>query len=133
MAKSDERQDFSARLKIALSKANYSPDSPTKLSREFNVRFTGHPITVHAARKWLFGEAIPTKEKVRLLSQWLGVPADWLRFGDLDQSKGEVHNPSPKFASSDVRLIAELQTLDEKSQTIAREIIRLLIHLNGVK
>ena len=46
---------------------------------------------------------------------------------------GDIHNPSPRFAPSDVRLIAELQSLDEKSQNIAREFIRLLIKINQEK
>src|SRR6478609_965484 len=81
MKASIEREDFSERLQQALRNADYSPDSPTQLAREFNVRFAGRPITVHAARKWLVGEAIPTQEKLRTLAQWLGVPAEWLRFG----------------------------------------------------
>ena len=45
-----------------------------------NFCFAGPPITVHAARKWLVGDAIPTQDKMRALAQWLAVPADWLRF-----------------------------------------------------
>ena len=70
MAKNpNERQNFTSRLKSALRNADYSQDSPTQLPREFNVRFTARPITVHAARKWLFGEALPTQEKLHVLSQ----------------------------------------------------------------
>ena len=130
---SNERNDLSERLKTALRNSDYSPDSPTQLSREFNVRFTGRPITVHAARKWLFGESIPTQEKLRTLAQWLGVQAEWLRFGEVDRDKTNDVKPAQHFASSDVRLIAELQSLDEQSQTIAREILRLLIRINGAK
>ena len=60
---------FSERLKTASGNADYSREGPAQLSREFNVRFTGHPITVHAAPKRLFGGAIPTLEKLRILSQ----------------------------------------------------------------
>src|SRR3954470_8981804 len=81
MNSSNERESFSERLQQALKNAHYSPDSPTRLAREFNIRFDGRPITVHAARKWLVGEAIPTQEKLRMIAQWLGVPAEWLRFG----------------------------------------------------
>ena len=73
MKASIEREDFSGRLQMALRNADYSPDSPTQLAREFNIRFAGRPITVHAARKWLVGEAIPTQEKLRTLAQRLGV------------------------------------------------------------
>lgn len=130
MKPSIEREEFSHRLQQALTNAAYSPDSPTQLAREFNVRFVGRPITVHAARKWLVGEAIPTQEKLRTLAQWLSVPAEWLRFG---ASSDVAENPAQvtaRFESADVRLIAELQQLNEEYRTIAREFIRLLIRLD---
>jgi transcriptional regulator with XRE-family HTH domain len=139
MKASIEREDFSGRLQQALRNADYSPDSPTQLAREFNVRFSGRPITVHAARKWLVGEAIPTQEKLRALAQWLGVPAEWLRFGG-DQRQGERRadgsispDSSPRFESEDVKLIADLQRLDEHYRVIAREIIRMLVRINRQK
>ncbi|MBK4738279.1 hypothetical protein [Noviherbaspirillum pedocola] len=132
MKASIEREDFSSRLQQALRNADYSPDSPTQLAREFNVRFTGRPITVHAARKWLVGEAIPTQEKLRTLAQWLGVPAEWLRFGG-DESQKAGGDPASRFDSADVKLIADLQRLDEQYQTIAREMIRMLVRLNRQK
>ena len=64
MNSSNERESFSQRLQQALKNAHYSPDSPTRLAREFNIRFDGRPITVHAARKWLVGEAIPLGARI---------------------------------------------------------------------
>jgi hypothetical protein len=130
---STEREDFSARLQVALRNASYPPDSPTQLSREFNVRFSGRPITVHAARKWLVGEAIPTQEKLRTLAQWLGVPAEWLRFGGEVDGEGNAPDPSLRFESSDVKLIADLHRLDQSHQMIAREVIRMLIRINRAR
>jgi hypothetical protein len=134
MRASFEREDFSVRLQQALRNSGYSSDSPTQLSREFNIRFTGHPITVHAARKWLVGEAIPTQEKLRTLAIWLGVASEWLRFGGDVHQEGE-HNGSHAlhFESADVKLIADLQQLDEKSREIAREFIRMLVRINARK
>jgi transcriptional regulator with XRE-family HTH domain len=136
MKASIEREDFSERLQQALRNADYSPDSPTQLAREFNVRFSGPPITVHAARKWLVGEAIPTQEKLRILAQWLGVPAEWLRFGGdglqvQRHADGSTSESSPRFESDDVKLIADLQHLDEHHRMIAREVIRMLVRLNN--
>lgn len=138
MKASIEREDFSERLQQALRNADYSPDSPTQLAREFNIRFSGRPITVHAARKWLVGEAIPTQEKLRTLAQWLGVPAEWLRFGGEERqiepgADGSVAESPVRFESDDVKLIADLQRLDERYRTIAREIIRMLVRLNRQK
>jgi hypothetical protein len=38
-----------------------------------------------------------------------------------------------RFESADVKLIADLQRLDEQHQAIAREIIRLLVRMNRQK
>ena len=119
-----ERLEFSKRLQQALRNAEYSPNSPTQLAREFNVRFAGHPVTVHAARKWLQGESIPTQEKLRALASWLDVPADWLRFGNaIDQrAKGSSAASSP----TDNKIVATLEQLDEHHKTIALEFLRTL-------
>ncbi|HEX7643731.1 MAG TPA: hypothetical protein VF472_16105 [Burkholderiaceae bacterium] len=128
-----EREDFSERLQQSLRNANYSPDSPTQLAREFNVRFSGRPITVHAARKWLVGEAIPTQEKLRTLAQWLGVTAEWLRFGGEVPQNGATLEQGSRFDTDDVKLIADLQRLDDQYRTVAREIIRMLVRISGRK
>lgn len=135
MNSSNERESFSERLQQALKNAHYSPDSPTRLAREFNIRFEGRPITVHAARKWLVGEAIPTQEKLRMIAQWLGVPAEWLRFGGTEThaTNGEPLNGLSRFESADVKLIADLQRLDEHHRQIAREFIRMLVRINYQK
>lgn len=134
MNPSIERESFSERLQQALRNADYSPDSPTQLAREFNIRFEGRPITVHAARKWLVGEAIPTQEKLRTLAQWLGVPAEWLRFGGTNgMGGGDAMNAPARFESADVKLVADLQRLDEHHQALAREFIRMLVRLNRQK
>ena len=129
MNSTQERLQFSERLRLALRQAEYSPDSPTQLAREFNVRFTGHSVTVHAARKWLQGESIPTQEKLRALASWLSVPADWLRFGTEGDSANEnsrSDKPGP-MSSRNAKMIASLQQLDEHHQQLAYEFLRLLL------
>lgn len=136
MNSSNERESFSQRLQQALKNAHYSPDSPTRLAREFNIRFEGRPITVHAARKWLVGEAIPTQEKLRMIAQWLGVPAEWLRFGgaEIEHHNGDANGSHlARFESADVKLIADLQRLDDHHKQIAREFIRMLVRVNYQK
>jgi transcriptional regulator with XRE-family HTH domain len=134
MNSTNEREGFSERLQQALKNAHYSPDSPTRLAREFNIRFEGRPITVHAARKWLVGEAIPTQEKLRMIAQWLGVPAEWLRFGGPAEAGVDGANAgTPRFESADVKLIADLQRLDEHHRELAREFIRMLVRMNYQK
>ena len=126
MKASIEREDFSGRLQTALRNADYSPDSPTQLAREFNIRFTGRPITVHAARKWLVGEAIPTQDKMRALAEWLMVPADWLRFGN-DAARIDTPPPAGTPSPVDLKLLADMKLLDEAHRQIVREVVRILV------
>jgi hypothetical protein len=123
---SNEREQFSQRLQHMLRQTHHSPDSPTELAREFNIRFAGPPITVHAARKWLVGEAIPTQDKMRALAQWLAVPADWLRFGN-DAARPEVPSALGGASPVDKKLIADLKLLDEPHRQIVREFVRILV------
>lgn len=124
MNSSKERLEFSQRLQQALRDADCSPQSPTQLAREFNQHFSGPPVTVHAARKWLQGESIPTQDKLRTLAEWLEVPADWLRFGNVDGPRGKNHHHS---SSGDAKLIASLQQLDDHHRLIAHEVLRALV------
>jgi transcriptional regulator with XRE-family HTH domain len=135
MNSANERASFSQRLQQALRNAHYSPDSPTRLAREFNVRFDGRPVTVHAARKWLVGEAIPTQEKLRMMAKWLGVAAEWLRFGGPEPAApaAESNGVRSRFESADIQVIADLQRLDEHHRQIAREFIRMLVRLDYQK
>lgn len=121
---------FSERLRQALSDASYSPRSPTELAREFNQRFQGQSVTVHAARKWLHGESIPTQEKLRALASWLDVPADWLRFGnDGGKSKGQAS----QLSAMENRLLTNLQQLDDHHRQLAHEFLRLMIRITKKK
>jgi hypothetical protein len=123
---SKEREGFSLRLQQTLRNTHHSPDSPTELARDFNIRFPGRPITVHAARKWLVGEAIPTQDKMRTLAEWLLVPIDWLRFGNESIELGKPNSATGTDAI-DTSLMADFLMLDEHHRQIAREMLRILI------
>jgi hypothetical protein len=126
-ASSMERKAFSHRLQQCLRDAHHSPGSGTRLAREFNSRFLGEPVTVHAARKWLVGEAIPTQEKMRTLAQWLQVPVDWLRYGG---GKHEVKRGMGLDAidAADLKLLADIQSLDAHDREILHKFVCMLIH-----
>ncbi|TBU97814.1 XRE family transcriptional regulator [Stutzerimonas kirkiae] len=72
---------FAERLHAALINAGYEP-RPSVLEREFNLRYWGKPLTLHAVRRWLRGEALPTEDKMLVLAQWLRIDPQTLRFGD---------------------------------------------------
>jgi hypothetical protein len=127
MKTSSERESFSTRLQQSLQNANLPSNQPTQLAREFNFRFSGRPITVHAARKWLVGEAIPTQDKLRTLAQWLGVTAEWLRFGGAEMhSSANVLRSSSSPDSAETKLIKDFLLLDEYDRQIVQDFIRLL-------
>lgn len=126
---SHEREGFKLRLQQALRNAGYSAESPTELARDFNSRFEGRPVTVHAARKWLVGEAIPTQDKMRALASWLGVAVEWLRFGG-DERVAVVDKASSAYRTEDLKLAADLRLLSPQDQQIVREIIRMLLRTN---
>jgi transcriptional regulator with XRE-family HTH domain len=83
---------------------------------------------VHAARKWLMGESIPTQEKLRSLAKWLNVTAEWLRFGT-----ASANNSNSSLNSSDAKIIASLRQLDEENRHLVFEFIRLLVRMDRKK
>lgn len=124
-----ERNDFSKRLMATLDQASdIKATSPTQLSRAFNIRHPGAPITVHAARKWLVGEAIPTQPKMRVLADWLGVTPEWLRFG------GERTEPAGRRATdvgpthAEVEMLTQFRSLGDNTKETVRGIIKFLAH-----
>ena len=76
-----EQQKFSTRLAQALEGAGIRPKQ-TDVWRMFNQRHPGSPVTIHAVRKWLTGESIPSQDKLQTLADWLSVNPNWLRFGE---------------------------------------------------
>jgi CheY-like chemotaxis protein len=127
-----ERAKFRERLAKALQFAGYPHDSPTQLAREFNFRFSGRPVTIHAARKWLVGESIPTQDKLRILAQWLCVTAEWLRFGETDKSAdGDSRMPQPAASSEEGKLLATLLALDPYHRCLAHDFVSMLATKSG--
>jgi hypothetical protein len=129
-----ERKEFAERLQAALRQAKQPADSPTALARGFNSRFPGSAITVHAARKWLMAESIPTQDKLRTLAQWLQVPAEWLRFGTALPDNGEesIAPVDPALGAmlaamsrEDLKLVEALQALKEDERRLVQQMVQL--------
>ena len=100
-----ERTEFAKRFALALEQTNKSK-LVVDVWREFNALNTHAPVTPHAVRKWLMGEAIPTQPKLRCLAAWLGVSAAWLRFGD--DAAAEVAN---SLSAQEQALVTEYRKL----------------------
>lgn len=120
---SPERMNFSQRLIYTLATSRALNASPTTLAREFNFHFSGKPVTVHAARKWLVGDAIPTQDKLRALANWLGVSVEWLRYGDSAQSGA---NANEIKSSPQDELIRLYLSLPHRERSLARDFIEML-------
>jgi hypothetical protein len=74
------------------------------------------------------GEAIPTQDKIRVLAEWLVIPAEWLRFGGQDAYDGKpaaIDNTDPVYS----RLIADVQRMDAHDRKLVFEFVRLVIRL----
>lgn len=76
-----ERTAFSKRLMQELKRIGQPVGSPTQIARAFNKHFSGEPVRAQAVRKWLLSEGMPTQPKLLALANWLGVSAQWLRYG----------------------------------------------------
>jgi hypothetical protein len=130
MEKSEERMNFSRRLLDALNKAN-CPTTPTELVKQFNAAFSGHAISLHAVRKWLIGDSIPSQEKLRVLASLTGVTPAWLRFG-LVQTEENLNGPTLHGTDDvNVALLRDLRGLAPQDQIVGQEIIRVLLRIEG--
>jgi hypothetical protein len=119
-----ERDAFSRRLKEALARVGDDGSSPTRLAREFNRRTPGAPVTLHATRKWLSGEAVPVQDKLRVLASWLGVGADWLRFGE--GCRPTAYRAEENSAPVDFDLAREIGALSPAHQAAVRVLVKAL-------
>jgi transcriptional regulator with XRE-family HTH domain len=125
-----ERDAFSQRLAKALKEAKIEVGSPTVFAREFNRRYTGKPVSTHAARKWLMGESIPTQDKLRLLAAWLGVSAEWLRFGEGGSADKQIaQSDRAHYNSPDIELIGNINLLTTEHKQVVREVVLTLLRL----
>lgn len=101
---------FSKRLIWALEVLGITP-SPTILQREYNSISNQPAITIHAAHKWLMGEAIPTQGRIQILTEWLNVSPSWLRFGEQ-----ESENKTTDMTAQEWRLVKGFRRLTEKQR-----------------
>ena len=89
MSSHQEKVHFSERLITALKQENH-PISPTYLAKEFNLRYSGTPVSIQSANNWLQAKAIPSQDKLTILALWLKVTNQWLRFGDQNSNEPAI-------------------------------------------
>ena len=125
--------EFSQRLLAALERAGV-PAKPTVIEREFNQRYWGKPITLHAARLWLRGETMPTHDRLLCLAQWLGVEPALLRYGEeIPKAIRERRKRWDEGIGYQEREIFELfLKLPVPQRKVAREVIVALARANQI-
>ena len=115
---------FSERLIKALN-SNEIKASPTVVANFFNTQSgESKAITPHSARNWLLGNSMPRQEHLRVLSNWLKVSPDHLRFGKsqantpLFQSNGVEH----EMSFEDQAFLDKYFTLTAAQKAIVRSV-----------
>lgn len=133
MTLADEKLGFSRRLKEAVRKARMGSDSPTRIAREFNLRYHGEAVTAQAVRKWLSGRALPSQDKLQALALWLEVAPQWLRFGDTERREGHslAKQELPAYTVDPAWVIKKLELLNEPHKRMILELVRALLRLEG--
>ncbi|ELW76697.1 XRE family transcriptional regulator [Acinetobacter guillouiae] len=119
----NEKNLFAQRLALAMKAKGYEA-KPSVLEREFNLNYSGKPMTLHGVRKWLIGEAIPSGDKLLILANWLEIPPEELAFDkdilkaieqrdskwkqELGYKDKEVFEAFIKLSPSNKKLVREL-------------------------
>ncbi len=125
-SKEVQRIEFSRRLRDELARTGRKA-SPVALARELNLhlRFSER-IHPSSCRKWLHGQAIPTQEKLLLLSRLLQVPPAWLRFGQSSELSEPSPSPSP-LAADELALLDGWRRLDSGQRRMVRVLMGQLL------
>lgn len=127
MASSIETEAFAHRFKQALGAYAVS-SSPTVVANEFNLRYWGRKITLHTARNWLLGKAIPKQDKLRVLADWLQVSPDELRFGRTCGAvmAAEASTDPATLSMADREMLNRYLGLDVNDRKTVREVVTAL-------
>ena len=116
-----------------MRRAKAESESPTRIAREFNLRFDGDPVTAQAVRKWLDGRALPSQDKMRALASWLEVSPQWLRFGGEERKDGHAlaRQESGVYNVDNAWVAKKFELLSDPHKKTVLEIVRALLRLEG--
>ena len=132
MASSDEKKGFARRLAEALRRADLHEAGPSRIAREFNLRYHGDPVTTQAVRKWLGGLAVPSQDKMRVLAEWLDVAPQWLRFGEgAREERNLTRQESSAYRADYPTLPRKFDLLNDPHRKMVFEIVLALLRLEG--
>ena len=135
MPLTDEKQEFSKRLKDSLKRVQGSAGGAASIAREFNLRYEGTPVTAPAVRKWLEGRALPSQDKMRALARWLEVSPHWLRFGEAEggptRAAPALRQNVAAYRVDPQWLTKKYEALNEPHKKIIVEVLLALLKLEG--
>lgn len=120
-----EKSAFSERLKKAITAFDEDLLSATVLAQEFNRRSRHSRVGTTAAHKWLTGEAIPQQEKLVVLANWLRVPVQWLRYGEMGAEEVVSNREQRRYD----RLVSDFSALGERDKLIVERLIRAMLRV----
>jgi len=124
MKDENEKTLFAQRLALAMKAKGYEA-KPSVLEREFNLNYSGKPMTLHGVRKWLIGEAIPSGDKLLILAKWLEIPPEELAF-DKDILKAIEQRDSKwrqELGYKDKEVFEAYINLSPSNKKLVRELI----------
>lgn len=122
-----EKAAFAERLRRALAGFDSQLLSATALAREFNRRSRHTTVGVTAVHKWLSGEAIPRQETLTFLAQWLRVPVQWLRFGDVEPDAPISGKERRRLD----RMLSDFSALSERDKRLVERLMREMLRDEG--
>ena len=128
MPKVSESQQFAERLRGALESAGVRA-SPTLVANAFNLRYRGRSITPHTARNWLLGKVMPTQDKLRVLSEWLQVSPDELRFGRAHGKTYvfEMNDGMIEMGLADREMVGRYLSLTQDERKTIRDVVSAFV------
>ena len=128
MPKVSESQQFAERLRGALESAGVRA-SPTLVANAFNLRYRGRSITPHTARNWLLGKVMPTQDKLRVLSEWLQVSPDELRFSRAPGKTYvfEMNDGMIEMGLADREMVGRYLSLTQDERKTIRDVVSAFV------
>lgn len=131
MKNDDEKTLFANRLIKAMQAKGYEAKASV-LEREFNLNYSGRPMTLHGVRKWLIGESIPSGDKLLTLAKWLDVPPEELAF-EKDIQKAITQRDArwkQELGYKDKEIFEAFIDLPSPHKKLVRELIMALSNQN---
>lgn len=130
MARTPEKIAFAERLRQALGRSAQRISTPTELALQFNLRFSGKPVTNQAVQKWLSGDNRPTPDKIEMLASMLNVSPLWLRHGIEQGPTGQpriaVLDPVTDPSEDELRLIGRYRQLSPYQRELVSGVVEQL-------